>query len=129
MLDWLSNKEGVELIRIGGAVGALSRSEPELDFEVRETDPELSPTPSFVPSARPTKLGDPSSGGTPASTSPTSCARLRPRPALIGRRMRDAAAAASTLISTGTSSGISRRNLDRAGLREAYRNSVWHASE
>jgi ribosomal protein S18 acetylase RimI-like enzyme len=32
MLDWLSVKEGVELVRIGNAVAALSHSEPELDF-------------------------------------------------------------------------------------------------
>jgi len=32
MLDWLSRKEGVELVPVGDAVAALSPSEPELDF-------------------------------------------------------------------------------------------------
>jgi GNAT superfamily N-acetyltransferase len=32
MLDWLAVKEGVELVPVGDAVAALSRSEPELDF-------------------------------------------------------------------------------------------------
>src|SRR5438046_9865285 len=32
MLDWLSEKEGVELVPVGNAVAALSPSEPELDF-------------------------------------------------------------------------------------------------
>jgi hypothetical protein len=49
--------------------------------------------------------------------------------ALIRRRIRDAAAAGCTLISTGTSDATSRRNLERAGLREVYRNSAWRGPE
>jgi GNAT superfamily N-acetyltransferase len=49
--------------------------------------------------------------------------------ALIRRRIRDAAAAGCTVISTGTSSPASRRNLERAGLCERYRKSAWRARE
>ena len=48
---------------------------------------------------------------------------------LIRRRIRDAAAAGCTLIAAGTSDPTSGRNLDRAGLREVYRKSVWRAPE
>ena len=48
---------------------------------------------------------------------------------LIRRRIRDAAAAGCALIAAGTSDPTSRRNLERAGLREVYRKSVWRAPE
>src|SRR5207253_5294603 len=43
MLDWLAKKKGVELVPIGDAVAALSRSEPERDFVNRNygTPPSL----------------------------------------------------------------------------------------
>jgi GNAT superfamily N-acetyltransferase len=48
---------------------------------------------------------------------------------LIRRRIRDAAAAGCTLIAARASDPTSGRNLDRAGLREVYRKSVWRAPE
>jgi hypothetical protein len=221
MLDWLSKKEGVELVRIGSAVAALSRVEPELDFvnriygvppslaaalapyreaglrpwleltpgaealggeleqagaerfddhvvlvgppeapepelEVREVEPELFAR-TFVRA-----VGAPDNArasierwnarlyvafvdGEPAGAGALNIAEgvgylanmatipeLRRRgaqTALIRRRIRDAAAAGCTLIATGTSNPISRRNLERAGLREAYRKTAWRVRE
>jgi GNAT superfamily N-acetyltransferase len=221
MLDWLSKKEGVELVPLGQAVAAVSPSEPELDFvnriygvppsladavapyrrlglrpwlelppgaerlvdeleragaerlddhivlagppvadepelEVREVEPELFAR-VFV---RAVGAPDGARGsierwsarlyvafvdGAPAGAAALTVAdrighlanaatipALRGRgaqTALIRRRILDAAAAGCTLISTGTSSPTSRRNLERAGLREAYRKSAWRVRE
>jgi GNAT superfamily N-acetyltransferase len=219
MLDWLSKKEGVELVPIGDAVAALSPSEPELDFVNRiygvppslaeALDPYreagLRPWLELPPSggalvrqleqagarrlddhtvlAGPTEAPEPELDvrevepalfartfvravgapdearasierwnarlyvafvdGKPAGAGALSILEgvghlanmatipeLRRRgaqTALIRRRIRDAAAAGCTLVSTGTSDPASRRNLERAGLREVYANSAWRA--
>jgi ribosomal protein S18 acetylase RimI-like enzyme len=221
MLDWLAKKDGVELVRIGGAVAALWRSEPSLDFvnrvygvprsldealaryraaglrpwfelppgseelereleragaerladhavlagpaeapepelDVREGDPELFARTFVRAVGAPDEArasierwnarlyvayvdGEPAGAGaltidgtlghlTNAATIPA----LRGRgaqTALIRRRIRDAAAAGCSSISTGTSDPSSRRNLERAGLGEVYRNSAWRGPE
>ncbi len=48
--------------------------------------------------------------------------------ALIRQRIRDAATAGCTQIVSGSSNEISKRNLERAGLREIYRNTVWRGA-
>jgi ribosomal protein S18 acetylase RimI-like enzyme len=221
MLDWLSKKEGVELVRIGDAVAALSRSEPWLDFVNRVYGVPPSLEEALVPyraaGLRPwfelppgagelereleragaERLGDHAVLAGPAKApgpeldvreseaevfartfvravgapdearasierwnarlyvayvdgEPAGAAALTidgvvghlanaatipafrgrgAQTALIRRRIRDAAAAGCTLVSTGTSDATSRRNLERAGLREVYRNSVWRGPE
>jgi GNAT superfamily N-acetyltransferase len=221
MLDWLSVKEGVELVRVGDAIAALSRSEPELDFvnRIYGTPPSLAealapyrerglrPWLELAPDAEelereleqagaerfddhvvltgPSEAPEPELNvcevepalfartfvravgapddarisierwnarlyvafvdGEPAGAGALSILdgvghlanmatipELRCRgaqTALIRRRIRDAAAAGCTLVSTGTSDGTSRRNLERAGLRAAYAKSAWRASK
>ena len=221
MLDWLAKKKGVELVPIGDAVAALSRSEPELDFvnriygtppslaealapyraaglrpwfelppgsealerelvaagaerfddhvtlagppeapepelDVREVEPELFARTFVRAAGAPDEArasverwnarlyvafveGEPAAAGAltfhegvghlaNAATIPE-LRRRGAQTALIRRRLRDAAAAGCTLVSTGTSNAISRRNLERGGLRPVYASTAWRARE